>query len=412
MKRRIGNVKHTSQNGYPVTSNTSVTWRKRSRDGFNLWIAFAGGIFISAVVWLALHGVGSSSSVAGAQFETQGSAQRSVQGSSAAELEKDQIDGSQSIEIKSNAHDATHSEQESASIREPSEPNVRIYLSESRSVETVPLETYVRGVVAAEMPLDFEPAALEAQALAARTYMVRRLWLNDKSGMPVSDADVTDTQSHQVYRSLAEMKHLRIDNEEGWRKVVDAVAKTAEEVIVYGDKPIEALFFSASNGYTENSEEVFPTKLPYLRSVASPWDKEGSPRARETVEMPLADFYAKLEVGTIASNSSPSENKPLRILEWTDGRRVKQMLAGSKKLTGEEARHKLGLRSAAFDWEVEKNKITITTFGSGHGVGMSQWGAEGMAKAGKTARQIVEHYYSGTRTEKVSKLAISTGKRL
>jgi stage II sporulation protein D len=208
------------------------------------------------------------------------------------------------------------------------------------------------------------------------------------------------------------MKRLRKDNEEGWRKVEEAVKNTENEIIVYRGEPIEALFFSTSNGYTENSEEVFPNKLPYLRSVASPWDKERSPRAIEKVEMPLAEFYRKLGVDSIAAIASRKGESTLRIMEWTRGKRVKEMVAGSKRLTGEEVRQKLELRSAAFDWTIDKNKIILTTYGSGHGVGMSQWGAEGMAQAGKTADQIVEYYYSGARVEKVSKLANGSKNRL
>ena len=128
--------------------------------------------------------------------------------------------------------------------------------------------------------------------------------------------------------------------------------------------------------------------------------------------MSLTDFYDKLGVRDLAVGSSAASAKLLRIMEWTDGHRVKKMVAGGKTFTGEEVRDKLGLRSASFDWKINRNKIQLVTYGSGHGVGMSQWGAEGMAKAGNTADQIVGYYYSGTRLEKVSKLANVTGKRL
>nr|WP_306220420.1 stage II sporulation protein D [Cohnella sp. WQ 127256] len=287
------------------------------------------------------------------------------------------------------------------------QPNIRVYLSESQTVETVSLEAYVQGVVAAEMPLDFEPAAMQAQALAARTYIVRKLWLNDRTGVPVGNADVTDTQTHQVYRSLSEMQQLKQEDREGVLKVEEAVKGTKGKIIVYRDEPIEALFFSTSNGFTEDSEEVFSTKLPYLRSVASPWDKEESPRAEETVEMSLEDFYTQLGVESVSVNASQAGTKAIRILDLTGGHRVKRLLVGSEELTGVEVRRRLGLRSAAFDWKIKDNKIYVTTYGSGHGVGMSQWGAEGMAKEGYSARQIIEYYYSGIDLEEVSKLLSS-----
>jgi stage II sporulation protein D len=350
------------------------------------WTAFACGVLAAAIAWLALRGSESSASRLSV-LESIG--EQTFGEQSAAVPEKSEI----TAPNKDKAIQLTYQQ-----------PMIRVYLSDSRTIETVPLETYVRGVVAAEMPLEFELAALEAQAMAARTYIIRRLWLKDRTGIPVDNADVTDTQTHQVYRALSDMKRMKQENEAGWRKVEEAVRKTAGEIIVYRGEPIEALFFSTSNGYTENSEEVFPVKLPYLRSVASPWDQENSPRARDTVELRLADFYERLGVKSIpASFNRQAPN--IRILEWTQGRRIKQLLAGGEKISGEEVRHRLGLRSASFDWRIADNRIVLTTYGSGHGVGMSQWGAEGMANAGKTAVQIVEYYYSGTRTMEVSKLA-------
>ncbi|TFE28984.1 stage II sporulation protein D [Cohnella luojiensis] len=371
---------------------------KRPRARFNLWHAFSAGILISAILWFAVHGAAKEDG------------RKNSHTSGVVEYGMQDISQPQAKTIP---HHNSGVKPETPKVRNNAEGKeltsnqslIKVYLSKSRSIETVPLETYVKGVVAAEMPLDFEPAALQAQAIAARTYIIRRMRLNDHSGMPVINADVTDTQSHQVYRSLNDMRMLQRENKAGWSKVNDAVEKTAGEVITYGGELIEALFFSTSNGRTENSEEVFPNQLPYLRSVASPWDKQESPRAEEAIEMPLKDFYAKLGVGVSPASINLAGTKPIRILEWTAGKRVKLMVAGNKKLTGEEVRNKLGLRSASFDWKIGKNKITLKVYGSGHGVGMSQWGAEGMAKAGKSAYQIIAHYYTGARTEKVSKLA-------
>jgi len=281
------------------------------------------------------------------------------------------------------------------------EPSISVYLSDKQKVETVPLETYVLGVLAAEMPLTFEPAALEAQAMAARTYIVRRLITGNRDGVPGNQAIVTDQVTHQTYRSLAQMDTLRETEPEGFRKAKQAVERTRNTILTYNGEPIEALFFSSSNGFTENSEEVFASKLPYLRAVSSPWEEESRHPAEETITMPLVDFYEKLEVTTIPVTTS----KPtIRVLERTAGQRVKVLLIGSEKRTGEDVRAKLGLRSAAFDWTIDDGSIRITTEGYGHGVGMSQWGAEGMAKKGRSAKQIVEHYYTGVRLTEASKL--------
>jgi stage II sporulation protein D len=373
-------------------------WQVSHPMRMNLWPAFAAGTTLAVLLWLHFHaGTGSNTDLRSqVVFEDSGMNSGGLQGAV-----KPEAAGARGLGGKD-----LHQEDSESRI------NIRVYLTEDKRIETVPLETYVAGVVAAEMPIDFEPAALEAQALAARTYIVRRLWLNDNSGVPVPGADVTDTQSHQVYRSLSQMKQLAGTNEEGWRKLNEAVNHTAGQVISYGGEPIEALFFSTSNGYTENSEDVFPAKLPYLRSTASPWDKEASPRAAETIEMPLSDFYQKLGVKSISAGAGARGQSTIRLLERTEGHRVKLLAAGGTTLTGTEVREKLGLRSASFEWLVRKDKIILTVFGSGHGVGMSQWGAEGMARAGMSARQIVKHYYKGTAIEEVSKLLNRSGKRL
>ncbi|XID91131.1 stage II sporulation protein D [Paenibacillaceae bacterium WGS1546] len=348
-----------------------------------LWIACGVGALMSIALWQTVHREDAGANRIVKIEEEKESARVS-----------DEKEDSSPKESKTPVFESRRSE----AIEQPA---VRVYLTEERRIETVPLERYVQGVVAAEMPLEFRPAALEAQAIAARTYIVRRLRLDDRSGVPAKGAHVTDTIEHQAYRSLAEMKELRSRDEESWRKAEAAAERTAGEILVYGGEPIEALYFSTSNGYTENSEDVFPAKLPYLRSVHSPWDKIGSPRAEETFEMALGEFYERL--GVEAVKAGAGGGPPIRVLERTEGRRVKRMRAGDLQLTGVEARQLLGLRSAAFEWEIRGGVIRLTVYGSGHGVGMSQWGAEGLARAGFDARRILKHYYTDVEIEQVSK---------
>ncbi|WP_336787400.1 stage II sporulation protein D [Paenibacillus sp. MMO-177] len=281
---------------------------------------------------------------------------------------------------------------------------ITVYLTKEQRTERIALETYVRGVVAGEMPADFELEALKAQAIAARTYIVRRLELDDHSGMPAtgagSRADVTDTIDHQIYVSLDKLKELwpKDEQESRMAKLNEAVSETRGEVITYEGEPIQAVFFSTSNGYTENSEQYFQEELPYLRSVASPWDKQISPRYQDTVKLQLSDFYARLGLA--------GKKKPvIRILDKTEGNRIADIRIDGKTYTGREVREKLGLASSEFTWKLDGDEIDITTFGYGHGVGMSQWGANGMAEEGKSAEQIVTYYYTGTKVEQASKLA-------
>lgn len=408
------------------------------------WAAFAAGTVAAGILWLFVHAPGfeghlptvaeNDDSRREAQFQAQPQSQAQPQakwlseGSSERQREQQlpassDSSGSKNSDELPDSASGTASDVSTGSSLSPLEPAdrdgkpassypepfVRVYLSESKAVETVSLEAYVRGVVAAEMPLDFEPEALEAQALAARTYILRRLMNGDRTGMPVQNADVTDTQTHQAYRSISRMSKLLVQDRDGWMRADQAVRNTRGLIIAYEGQPIDALYFSTSNGYTENSEDVFPFKLPYLRSVDSPWDKEGAPRSKETVEMPLTRFYellgAKSEqaMGPIVAGAGAGK-LPIRVTERSEGQRVKVLAVGSLKLPGTEVRSMLGLRSSSFEWIIKGSQIIITTYGSGHGVGMSQWGAEGMAKEGSTSREIVEHYYPGATVMEVSKL--------
>ena len=275
-----------------------------------------------------------------------------------------------------------------------------MYLTKEKRIEKVPLEIYIRGVLAGEMPINFEPEALKAQAIAARTYIVRRLASGDRSGLPVEGADVTDTTVHQVYVPLDRLLNRWNDTEreENLAKLNRAIEETRGEIVTYEGNPIEALFFSTSNGYTENSEDYWNASLPYLRSVSSPWDRKISPEYKDTTAMPLTVFYQKLGLSGKTTAAS------LRVLDTTEGRRIRELAAGSRTFSGREVREKLGLPSSQFTWKISGKQIEITTYGYGHGVGMSQWGADGMAKNGSTAYEILSHYYTGTQVVKATSL--------
>ncbi|WP_426450474.1 stage II sporulation protein D [Paenibacillus sp. S-38] len=283
-------------------------------------------------------------------------------------------------------------------------PLIPVYLSKSKTTDRVPLEAYVRGVVAAEIPAEFEPEALKAQALAARTYIIRRMLDGDRSGVPAGEALVTDTISHQAYVSDQELEQ-RWGAEFGRvrDKLNRAVEETKDIVLTYEGQPIEASFFSTSNGYTENSEEYWNVKIPYLRSVASPWDAKLSPRAKETVRFTAKELQTRLGLPA-ALPVSAGAARGLKVLERSQGKRVLKLSAGGRQFTGREVREKLGLNSSAFQWSYKDGAWEITTFGYGHGVGMSQWGAQGMALEGRKAEEIVKHYYTGIELSKASNL--------
>lgn len=382
-----------------------------------VWTAFGLGVMFSVGLWFGVHGGDTgfprSSAPVPESALSDEVARVGNDGKDAGKREREGPEDGPENRSEGRLKDAEGKDAEGNGTQGGGSPwknaTVKVRLAETGEIETVSLEKYVQGVVAAEMPLEFRPAALEAQAIAARTYALRRLWSGESPKASSGEADVTDTMEDQVYLSTEKMNRLRQNDPVGWRKAADAAKATEGEVLVYAGEPIEALFFSTSNGYTENSEDVFPNKLPYLRSVASPWDKRYSPRARETIEMPLAEFYEKLGSDAVTAGKRASDKPSVRVLEWTEGRRIKRMAVGDLEMEGVEVRRRLGLRSASFDWETADGKIRLTVYGSGHGVGMSQWGAEGMARQGKEAREILAHYYRGAKIEQASKLSPRPG---
>jgi len=278
---------------------------------------------------------------------------------------------------------------------------VPVYLTKEQTTVEMTLEEYVRGVIAAEMPAEFELEALKAQAIAARTYIIRRMKLQNYEDMPeeAGDAIVTDTVSHQVFATEADLRERW-----GWLafarnmdKMTRAVNETAGLILTYEGEPIEATFFSASNGFTENSEDYWQAEIPYLRSVSSPWDRMYAPNFERETAFSFAELYKQL--GLPVSSQAPK----MTIIKKSDSGRVLEAEIEGKPFTGREIREMLDLPSTDFTWEISGGTVTFLTRGYGHGVGMSQWGANGMAKEGRTAKEILQHYYIGVKLEEIQK---------
>ena len=288
------------------------------------------------------------------------------------------------------------------------EPKVRVYLSATGTTMNLQLEDYVTGVVAAEMPAEFRLEALKAQAIAARTFIVRRLDASDTSGVPSGAADVTDTVSHQVFIPPDQVKAdwTRLGKAKEWEKLQQAVRESRDTVMTYQGKAITASFFSTSNGYTENAEDVWGNAVPYLQSVDSPWDKNLAPGFKQTVTMKRNEILQKLNLDAIPVTAQKGGSW-MEVLSTTKGHRIKEMQIAGETFSGPEVRKLLGLRSSQFSWKTTGDEIQITTYGYGHGVGMSQWGANGMAQEGHTATQILKHYYTGISFGQASKMLAS-----
>ncbi|MFB1051550.1 stage II sporulation protein D [Paraliobacillus sp. JSM ZJ581] len=278
--------------------------------------------------------------------------------------------------------DQNDSEETVVLKEEDSAFSVDVMRTASNENESVLLEDYVTRVVASEMPADFEIEALKAQALAARTYIVNFL-TNTKNNQ-----QVTDTVKHQVYKNDQELQQIW-GNDYQWKikKIKQAVASTVGEVLTYNGKPITPTFFSTSNGYTENAEDFWENELPYLKSVASPWD-EDSPKFADQKTITKDDLEQMLVVTLPDGDITFPTTR-------TESHRVKTIEIGGKTFTGRDVREKLELRSTDFKISKKDDYFIFTTKGYGHGVGMSQYGANGMAKEGKSYKEIASYYYQG-----------------
>lgn len=269
---------------------------------------------------------------------------------------------------------------------------VQVLRTELDRVESVPIEQYVVGVVAAEMPADFELEALKAQALAARTYVVQYLSVAETKG---EEATIKDTVQHQVYRNNEELQQLwGNEYHQKIKKVTQAVLETRGEILTYQNQPITPAFFSTSNGYTENSEDYWENELPYLKSVSSPWD-QASPRFLDQKIIPIDQVEEALDINWNHANNSISTTR-------TESNRIKTIELAGKTFTGRQIREALELRSTDFTLKQKDNHLIFTTKGYGHGVGMSQYGANGMAQEGNDYREIVYHYYQGVEIDTIA----------
>ena len=267
---------------------------------------------------------------------------------------------------------------------------IRVKRINSGNIEYLPLEEYIVGVLAGEMPIYFEKEAFKAQAVAARSYALKRIEYNKEE-----DYDVVDSIMNQVYLDNSYLKEVwKEDYVNNINKLREVVNETENEYLEYDGEVIDALFFSTSNGYTEDSSTVFNLNLPYLVSVKSSWDEKTSSAFRSTASYSLSDFYDKLGL-------KYSDKLDVKILKRSSTNRVISLSINGVELSSRTLYDKLGLKSTDFSISKEGNKVIIDMVGYGHGVGMSQYGAEGMAKEGYGYEDILKYYYTGTDIKKI-----------
>ena len=262
------------------------------------------------------------------------------------------------------------------------------YITIKRSnglITNLEIEEYVIGVVGAEMPASFDEEALKAQAVIARTYAVSSL---NKGKI------LTDNSSTQNYKDNEELKKMWGNNyNKYYQKVKNAVDDTKGIYLTYNGQIIDAVYHSTSNGQTENAKYVWGTSKPYLVSVDSTYDTSNKSFNYEKF-IAYADLSKKL-------NMEINFDTNFNIISKTAGNRIDKIQINDKTYTGVELRNLLGLRSADFEITKEENGINFKTKGYGHGVGLSQYGANGMAKAGYNYQEILTHYYTGVKLTKI-----------
>ena len=264
-------------------------------------------------------------------------------------------------------------------------------------IETMTMETYLRGVLRAEMPASFHQEALKAQTVAARTYVLHKTYGGAPASHPEADVcdDIGCCQAFKEEReAAADWGAMTLQYEE---KIRAAVSATDGQVVIYDEKPVLAVFHSSSSGATRNAEEVWSSSVPYLKSVASPENGELVPNyygqagfTPEEFKLLFLSSYPDAALGGDPLNWFSN-------IQQEETGTVASLQVGGVPLTGVELRKILGLRSAAFTISFEKGEIVFSTTGYGHGVGMSQYGANYMASQGETYDKILTTYYTGVK---------------
>lgn len=271
---------------------------------------------------------------------------------------------------------------------------IKLLHVDTETIEEIDLDEYLYGVVSAEMPASFEEEALKAQAVVARTYTIYKVVNNDgKHG----EADICDDSTCCQAWISKDDRFSKWDEDEreyNWNKIVNAVNSTQGKIITYEGKPINAFFHSNSGGTTEAPIDVWGgSGYPYLQSVSTSGEDAYSQYSSEAI-FTKEEFKEKIKKVHSNFEIDFAEEDCIKIEEYTDGNRVKTIKIGNLELSGVEVRTILGLRSANFKITITDDEIKFEVTGYGHGVGMSQTGADSLAKEGSNYEDIIHHYYT------------------
>lgn len=273
--------------------------------------------------------------------------------------------------------------------------DVTLTIQDGDTTEQMTLERYLTGVVRGEMPASFEMEALRAQAAAERSYVYYQLAAGRKDAHP--DADFcTDHTCCSAYLSETAAREKWGGDFAPWNtRVEQAVSDTDGQVVLYNGRPILAVFHSSSAGRTAAAGDVWSGDLPYLVSVDSPEGEETVPNYYSTVTFTAAEAKEKLLAAYPELKLSGTPDRWFGAAAENGSGRVETVSVGGTDIEGTELRRIFGLRSACFTVAADSESVTFRVTGYGHGVGMSQYGANQLAREGKTWQEILEWYYTG-----------------
>ena len=271
---------------------------------------------------------------------------------------------------------------------------IKLLHSSTGIVEELSLDNYLLGVVSSEMPVYFENEALKAQAVVARTYTLYKII----NGSKHEDADICDDpKCCQAWISKEDRlnKWNEDEKENNWMKIENSINATKGKIATYEGRPINAFFHSNSGGITDTATAVWGgTNYPYLQSVQTSGEDEYTQYSSKII-IDKNEFIDKIREYHSEFNIDWNSKEQIQITEYTEGGRVKTIKIGNLYLSGTEVRNIFSLKSAKFEISIEEDNIKIDVIGYGHGVGMSQTGADKMAKEGKNYEEIIKHYYTG-----------------
>lgn len=297
-------------------------------------------------------------------------------------------------------------QEEKYEIEYKANQTIRVRLSKTGEIVAMDINDYLRGVLPSEMPPYYDMEALKAQAIVARTYTYKRIDAHAEG----NDADICDDPNHcQAYFNKEKIFQIwegrgfdENTREEYWKRVNEAVVSTENQVITYNGELIKAFFHASSPVKTENVDQIWGgEKLPYLVSVES-IEAEDYPNRNSTVELSFSDIESKLEKDNSSRNISNTEElRSINICDYTTSGRVKFVNICGEKISAEKLRTLFGLRSTNFTIEVKESSVAFHVIGYGHGVGMSQVGADYYAKSGMQYMDIIKHYYTGVEVIKL-----------